>query len=108
VQAQLLRRVLAANPKTVVVLQNGGPVSLAGGPGQFGNQQRREPPAVLDMFWAGEEGGTAIADVLFGDYNPGAKLPYTIYRSDADVPPMTEYDIRKGFTYLYFNGEPEW
>jgi beta-glucosidase len=107
VQAQLLRRVLRANPKTVVILQNGGPVSLAGGRG-FANQQNRQPQAVLDMFWDGEEGGTAIADVLFGDYNPGAKLPYTVYRSDFDVPPMTEYDIRKGFTYLYFNGEPEW
>ena len=56
----------------------------------------------------GEEGGTAIADVLFGDYNPGGRLPYTVYQSVQDIPPMKEYDITKGFTYMYFDGEPDW
>ncbi len=56
---------------------------------------------VLDMFWAGEEGGTAIADVLFGDYNPAGRMPYTVYGSERSLPPMTEYDISKGFTYMY-------
>jgi beta-glucosidase len=60
------------------------------------------------MFWAGEEGGTAIADVLFGDYNPAGRLPYTVYRSVQDIPPMNEYDISKGFTYMYFGGEPDY
>ena len=60
------------------------------------------------MFWAGQEGGTAIADVLFGDYNPGGRLPYTVYQSVQDIPPMSEYDITKGFTYMYFDGEPAW
>ena len=107
VQTQLIRRVLSANPRTVVVLQNGGPVSLVGGPGPGGSQSQ-DAPAVLDMFWAGEEGGTAIAEVLFGDYNPGGRLPYTVYQSVADLPPMKEYDITKGFTYMYFEGEPDW
>ena len=80
VQAQLIRRVLAVNPRTVVVLQNGGPVSLVGGGGP-GGSQFQEAPAILDMFGAGEEGGTAIAEVLFGDYNPGGRLPYTVYQS---------------------------
>jgi beta-glucosidase len=108
VQLKLLRSVLEANPKTVVVLLNGGPVSLApprfggGGPGP----RAMDIPAVLDMFWAGEEGGTAVADVLFGDYNPGAKLPYTVYAGERDLPPMSEYDITKGFTYMYFDGKP--
>jgi beta-glucosidase len=106
VQAQLVRRVLEANPRTAVVLQNGGPVSLSGG--GPGAAQRPDAPAVLDMFWAGEEGGTAIADVLFGDYNPGGRLPYTVYQSVQDIPPMKEYDITKGFTYMYFDGEPDW
>jgi len=107
VQLQLIRRVLEANPRTAIVLQNGGPVSLvgAGGPG---GAQRPDAPAILDMFWAGEEGGTAIADVLFGDYNPAGRLPYTVYQSVADLPPMNEYDITRGFTYMYFDGEPDW
>ena len=108
VQMQLMHRVLNVNPKTVVVLQNGGPVSLVGGGGGPGQQEQRQAPAVVDMFWAGEEGGNAIADVLFGDYNPAGRLPYTVYQSDFDVPPLSEYDITKGFTYMYFDGKPEW
>jgi beta-glucosidase len=88
----------------VIVLQNGGPVSLVGGP----NQQPPNAAAVLDMFWAGEEGGTAIADVLFGDFNPAGRLPYTVYQSAQDIPAMTEYDITKGFTYMYFDGKPDY
>jgi beta-glucosidase len=107
VQMQLIRRVLDANPRTAIVLQNGGPVSLVGGGGPGGGQ-RPDAPAILDMFWAGEEGGTAIADVLFGDFNPGGRLPYTVYQAVADIPPMNEYDITKGFTYMYFDGEPDW
>lgn len=105
VQMQLVRRVLEANPKTVIVLQNGGPVSLAAGAGR-GAARFIDSPAVLDMFWAGEEGGNAIADVLFGNYNPGGKLPYTVYAGTRDIPPMTEYDLTKGFTYMYFDGKP--
>ena len=63
-------------------------------------------PTVLDMFWAGEEGGTAIADVLFGDYNPSGRMPYTVYGSERGLPPMTEYDITKGFTYMYVMEKP--
>jgi beta-glucosidase len=106
VQQQLLRRVYEANPKTVVVLVNGGPLSLTGsGPGALG-QQPIDVPAVVEMFMAGEEGGNAVADVLFGDYNPSGKLPYTVCQSVADLPPMDEYDITKGFTYMYFEGRP--
>jgi beta-glucosidase len=107
VQLQLVRRVIDANPRTAIVLQNGGPVSLVGGGGP-GAAQPPAAPAILDMFWAGEEGGTAIAEVLFGDYNPGGRLPYTVYRSVQDIPPMNEYDITKGFTYMYFDGPVDW
>jgi beta-glucosidase len=110
VQLRLLQRVLEANPKTVVVLLNGGPVSLARPSygGKRKGSREMDIPAVLDMFWAGEEGGTAIADVLFGDYNPSGRLPYTVYSSDRDLPPMTQYDISKGFTYMYLNERPEY
>jgi beta-glucosidase len=107
VQLNLVQSVMEANPKTVIVLLNGGPVSLA--PPYAGGGQRSHAvrySTVLDMFWAGEEGGTAIADVLFGDYNPSGRLPYTVYASERGLPPMTEYDISKGFTYMYLDGRP--
>ncbi len=107
VQIALVRQVMNANPKTVIVLLNGGPISLAppyAGGGQRPNAQRYS--TVLDMFWAGEEGGTAIADVLFGDYNPAGRMPYTVYGSERSLPPMTEYDISKGFTYMYIKDKP--
>jgi beta-glucosidase len=106
VQLTLLHSVMAANPHTAIVLLNGGPVSLAR---PYAGGQSPRPtsyPEVVDMFWAGEEGGTAIADVLFGDYNPGGKMPYTVYASERNLPPMSEYDITKGFTYMYLNVKP--
>jgi beta-glucosidase len=107
VQLALVQKVMAANPKTVVVLLNGGPISLGGQYSGGGQQpQAARFHTVLDMFWDGEEGGTAIADVLFGDYNPSGRMPYTVYSSDRGLPPMTEYDISKGFTYMYFGGKP--
>ena len=103
VQLTLVRSVMEANPKTVIVLLNGGPISLA--PPYAGGQrpQAMSFPTVLDMFWPGEEGGTAIADVLFGDYNPSGRMPYTVYASERTLPPMTEYDISKGYTYMYLD-----
>lgn len=107
VQIALVRKVMQANPKTVIVLLNGGPISLAP-PYTGGGRRSMESrfPTVLDMFWAGEEGGTAIADVLFGDYNPSGRLPYTVYATERGMPPMTEYDISKGFTYMYAIDNP--
>ena len=98
VQEELVKKVFEANPKTVVVLLNGGPVGV--------KWAAENAPAVLDMFYAGEEGGSAVADVLFGGYNPGGRLPYTVYESADQLSPMTEYDITKGMTYMYFTGKP--
>jgi beta-glucosidase len=97
VQEQLLQAVCKANPKTVLVLLNAGPLSV--------QWVKDNAPAILEAWYPGEEGGTAIADVLFGDYNPGGKLPYTVYESTNQLPPQTEYDITKGFTYMYFTGQ---
>ena len=67
---------------------------------------KQNAPAMLQAWWPGEEGGHAIADVLFGDVNPAGRLPHTVYASEAQVPPTNEYDISKGFTYMYLNGAP--
>ena len=97
-QEQLVETVAAANPRTVIVQMSAGPLSVP--------WLKEHAPAMLQAFWLGEEGGNAIADVLFGDANPAGRLPYTIYASEAQVPPQDEYDISKGFTYMYFEGQP--
>jgi beta-glucosidase len=63
-------------------------------------------PAILEAWWTGVEGGDAIADVLFGDANPAGRLPHTVYASESQVPPQDEYDVTKGFAYIYLNGKP--
>jgi beta-glucosidase len=97
-QQQLMEAVYAANPKTVLVLMNAGPLAVT-----WANDHL---PAILDAWYPGEAGGIAIAQVLLGDYNPGGHLPYTVYASLDGVPPQNEYDVSKGFTYLYFKGVP--
>jgi len=97
-QERLVEAVFAANPKTVVVEMSAGPLTVP--------WIKENIPAILEAWWPGEEGGHAIADVLFGDVNPAGRLPHTVYASEAQVPPQDEYDITKGFTYMYVNGEP--
>jgi beta-glucosidase len=98
-QEQLLEAVYKANPKTVAVIMSGGPVSVKWASGNV--------PAILAAWYGGEEAGTALASVLFGDYNPAGRLPYTVYDSLDQIPPQDEYDVSKGFTYLYFTGKPQ-
>ena len=97
-QEALAEAVGAANPRTVVVEMSAGPLTVPA--------LKEKIPALLQAWWPGEEGGHAIADVLFGDVNPAGRLPHTVYASEAQVPPVDEYDITKGFTYMYVNGEP--
>lgn len=98
-QEQLLEAVYKANPKTVAIIMSGGPVSV-----KWASQNI---PAILAAWYPGEEAGTALASVLFGEYNPAGRLPYTVYDSVDQIPPQDEYDITKGFTYLYFGGKPQ-
>ncbi|HEX3627197.1 MAG TPA: glycoside hydrolase family 3 C-terminal domain-containing protein [Verrucomicrobiae bacterium] len=97
-QESLAEAVISANPRTVVVLMSAGPLTVP-----WLAQHAR---AMMQAWWPGEEGGDAIADVIFGRTNPGGHLPYTIYASEAQVPPQDEYDISKGFTYMYVRGKP--
>jgi beta-glucosidase len=97
-QEELVKVVCAVNPKTVVVLMNAGPLTVP--------WLKENVPAILEAWWTGVEGGDAIADVLFGDVNPAGRLPHTIYASESQVPPQDEYDVTKGFTYMYLKGKP--
>jgi beta-glucosidase len=99
-QEQLLEAVYKANPKTIAMIMSGGPVSV-----KWASQN---VPAILAAWYPGEEAGTALANVLFGDYNPAGRLPYTVYDSLDQVPPQDEYDVTKGFTYLYFAGKAQY
>jgi len=81
----------------VVVLMNGSPVSSL--------QAQEKAAAVLLAGYPGVEGGNAIADVIFGDYNPAGRLPVTYYRSVDQLPPFEDYDMANR-TYRYFNGTP--
>ncbi len=97
-QEQLVHAVLAANPRTIVVEMSAGPLTVP--------WLKDNVPAMLQAWWPGEEGGHAIADVLFGDVNPAGRLPHTVYASAAQVPSRDEYDVSKGYTYLYLRGAP--
>ncbi len=97
-QEELIKTVLAANPRTIVVLMNAGPLTIPA--------VKESAPAIIEAWWGGEQGANAIADVIFGNVNPGGKLPYTVYASASQVPPQDEYDVTKGFTYMYINGKP--
>ena len=77
-QGQLIRRVRRRNPRTVVVLQTGGPVATT--------EWDRRVPAILENWFGGQEQGNAIADVLWGDVNPSGSLPVTFPRSDRQTP----------------------
>jgi beta-glucosidase len=99
-QQELAERVLAANPRTVIVQMSAGPLTWT--------WAKEHAPSILQAWWPGCEGGKAIADVLLGNYNPAGRLPFTVYASEKQVPPQDEYDISKGFTYMFLKGEPLW
>jgi beta-glucosidase len=95
VQRNLIAEVASVNPNIIFVLINGGPVALAG--------TENKAEAIVEAWYPGEFGGKAIADVLFGDVNPGGKLPETFYASTQQLPPMSNYDlINNPRTYMYF------
>ena len=97
-QLSLIRSVKEANAKTIVVLISSFPYAIG--------WVQENVPAILHMSHTSQEEGNAIADVLFGDYNPAGRLVATWVKSLDDLPPMMDYDIRKGRTYLYFKGQP--
>jgi beta-glucosidase len=97
-QEQLVKQVRAVNPRTVIVLVSSFPFAI--------NWSEANVPAIVQMAHSSQDEGTAIAKVLFGGYNPGGRLTTTWPKSLDQLPPMMDYDIRHGRTYMYFKGEP--
>jgi beta-glucosidase len=97
-QETLVKQVLAANPKTVMVLVSSFPYTIG--------WSKQHVPAILQMAHSSQDQGSALAQVLFGDYNPGGKLTTTWPASMDQLPPMMDYDIRHGRTYMYARDKP--
>ena len=95
-QQELLEAVASTGKPLVVVLLNGSALAV--------NWAQQHATAVLDAWYPGEEGGTAIADVLAGEYNPAGRLPVTFYKSVSQLPGFSNYGMA-GRTYRYFRGE---
>jgi beta-glucosidase len=98
VQHDLIKAVRAANPHTVLVVNSTCPVAI--------NAEQENVPAILCSLFAGEQQGNAMADAIFGAFNPGGKLCSTWYRDVRQLPNFHDYDIKHGRTYMYLRGEP--
>ncbi len=96
-QQELLESLSAAGKPLIVVLTNGSALAV--------NWAQEHAAAILEAWYPGEEGGTAVADVLSGDFNPAGRLPVTFYKSVAQLPPFGSYSM-SGRTYRYFIEQP--
>jgi beta-glucosidase len=97
IQQQLLEVVVATGIPVILVLVNGSAVSI--------NWAQAHVPAILEAWYPGQAGGTAVAEALFGLINPAGRLPVTFYKSTDDLPPFEDYGMENR-TYRYFNGQP--
>ena len=96
-QRKYISKLAGLDKPLVFVHLSGSAVALA--------PEAQNCDAILQAWYGGQAGGEAVADVLFGDYNPAGRLPVTFYASDADLPHFNDYDM-EGHTYRYFKGEP--
>jgi beta-glucosidase len=96
-QERLLRALHDTGKPVVLVLMTGAAIGI--------EWAKNELPAILVAWYPGQEGGAAIADVLFGDASPAGRLPVTFYKSVSDLPPFDDYAM-SGRTYRYFGGQP--
>lgn len=97
VQQKLIKEIHKLGKPTVLVLLNGSALAI--------NWEVQNIPAILEAWYPGQAGGTAIADILFGDYNPAGRLPVTFYKTIDDLPPFEQYEMTNQ-TYRYFKGDP--
>lgn len=97
VQAKLIKDIQALGKPVVLVLLNGSALAI--------NAENENIPAIIEAWYPGQAAGQAIADVLFGDYNPAGRLPVTFYKSVTDLPSFDDYHLTTQ-TYRYFTREP--
>jgi beta-glucosidase len=96
-QEQLLKSVAATGKPLVLVLTNGSALAV--------NWAQDHVPAILEAWYPGESGGTAVAEALAGDFSPAGRLPVTFYKSADQLPPFDDYSMANR-TYRYFQGDP--
>lgn len=96
VQTNMMKALRTTGKPVVFVMMTGSAVAIP--------WEDQNIPAIVNTWYGGQSAGTAIADVLFGDYNPAGRLPVTFYKSDADLPPFNDYSMENR-TYRYFKGE---
>jgi len=97
IQEKLLKKLKATGKPIVLVMMNGSALAI--------NWENKNIPSILEAWYPGQEGGTAIANILFGDYNPAGRLPVTFYKSTDQLPPFEDYNM-KSRTYRFFESEP--
>jgi len=98
-QREILQRLHDAGKRVVFVNCSGGAIGL--------EREARLVDAIIQAWYPGEQGGTALADVLFGNYNPSGRLPITFYKNIEQLPDFLDYTM-KGRTYRYFEGQPQY
>jgi len=96
VQTQMMKALQAIGKPVIFVMMTGSALAIP--------WEDENIPAIINAWYGGQSAGTAVADVLFGDYNPAGRLPVTFYKSDNDLPGFSDYSM-KGRTYRYFTGE---
>jgi beta-glucosidase len=95
IQTEYLKALQATGKPVIFVMFTGSAMSF--------DWEAKNIPAIVNAWYAGQDAGTAIADVLFGDYNPAGRLPVTFYKSAGDLPPLEDYSMANR-TYRYFKG----
>lgn len=98
VQKKMLSALKASGKPLVFVLCTGSAIALP--------EEKEISDAMLCAWYPGQEGGKAVTDVLFGDYNPAGRLPITFYAASSDLPDFEDYNMKEGRTYRYFKGKP--
>jgi beta-glucosidase len=96
IQTDAMKALKSTGKPVVFVMMTGSAVAVP--------WENENIPAIINAWYGGQSAGTAVADVLFGDYNPAGRLPVTFYKADSDLPDFNSYEMA-GRTYRYFNGK---